>query len=325
MTYKTLLFSLICLMATSLNAQELVNGRFDSLYIGGIDRIYGWMTSDGYFFRVGQVNDTAQALQADTVYSGVGFAFSEMVQSVYVEYQDTLNWFGIKLTNFPNRRKEDGSHFPTFLIHGERLATDSTGYPDYFRSGNPFAFRPDSIVGYYRYSDSLSAIDNFGRMVLSLSLYDSTAQQRDTIAYLDSQLDLNPTPNWTRFALAIPYESSLTPDQLGLAFLPSTQGEAFGVLWLDELEFTYGATTSNTPILQGDIFLYPNPSHDLIRLNLPAELVGKISVRDFTGKEVMHDTPSQMIDISSLSSGTYLMEISLKDGRTYHRKFVKSE
>lgn len=96
-----------------------------------------------------------------------------------------------------------------------------------------------------------------------------------------------------------------------------------------------GNVTNNfLPLLGGEelsipvkeIFsVYPNPTSDLLTLdNLQLATKAKyISIFDFNGKIVFHQTFEKTISISTLSQGTYVYRIEDQHGKCYDTKFVK--
>lgn len=73
------------------------------------------------------------------------------------------------------------------------------------------------------------------------------------------------------------------------------------------------------PIKTEQIKLYPNPAQNELHWNLKSELA---IVRNSDGKIVFEAADTSSIVLENLSSGIYLLELSIK-GQLYHRKFVK--
>lgn len=286
--------------------------------------MYQWITADGIAIYAGEYQDTVGTLFPDSSYDAEGFLFSEMLYATSLEYTLPYNSNSMKITSIPARKKKNGEPFPSFIISGDHLATDSLGYPDYFRSGYPFPYRPDSIRGYYMFSDSLSAIDNWGKVLLFLKKYDPQSGQTDTIAYLNSTLDLSPGLGWRPFSIAIPYLSSAVPDSLALSFFSSAIDGAFGVLWLDELEFVYGSASASTLPEPPKVRIYPNPGRDLIRIKAEGIAIQKLSILDLGGRRVWTGSFDKAIPVSELARGMYFIEIWEKNGGHFTQKWIKN-
>lgn len=94
--------------------------------------------------------------------------------------------------------------------------------------------------------------------------------------------------------------------------------------------YTQNSTLSvNDPNENSSYFnLFPNPASDLINLQIGTENIsGKniLSIFDVTGKKVIEKvlpTISNVIDVSSLSKGYYLIQIN-SNNRVYNSKFIK--
>lgn len=65
--------------------------------------------------------------------------------------------------------------------------------------------------------------------------------------------------------------------------------------------------------------VYPNPTKDLLHIDLKNELSGKIT--DLVGKNLMNVTAKD-IDVSTLSAGIYVLDI-VSDGKRYTTKIIK--
>jgi len=87
-------------------------------------------------------------------------------------------------------------------------------------------------------------------------------------------------------------------------------GELFG-------NFLFGANcflSVNDNVLS-QISLYPNPSHDLITINIPSgiELESTI-LYDLLGKAVLSNSNNNQVNLSSLPTGVYILKITTSNG-----------
>lgn len=84
------------------------------------------------------------------------------------------------------------------------------------------------------------------------------------------------------------------------------------------------ATLSNNSFEWEDsIVLYPNPSNDLVSIQMPTNIsIEKVSFYNALGQKVM-DSEGQNINISSISNGVYLVEIKTNEG-IIHKNFIKN-
>jgi hypothetical protein len=77
-----------------------------------------------------------------------------------------------------------------------------------------------------------------------------------------------------------------------------------------------------------DVNIYPNPATDNITIQLinPKQSIKSISIFDIRGKEVINkqlNSNQLQLDVSSLSSGVYLIKGQTNSGLSFSRKFVK--
>lgn len=73
-----------------------------------------------------------------------------------------------------------------------------------------------------------------------------------------------------------------------------------------------------------EIGLFPNPSHDSIRLVLPnKQSLSSIRMTDLQGRVITMQTQLETIDISGLPNGLYLLQLDL-GGQTVSKKFLKN-
>jgi hypothetical protein len=85
---------------------------------------------------------------------------------------------------------------------------------------------------------------------------------------------------------------------------PGVTFSAGGVLGLDE------------NILSSKVSVYPNPSNGVLNVNIPSDiLASNVSIFDVTGKQVkIFKSFSKSLDISSLSTGIYILKIDTNKG-----------
>jgi len=87
---------------------------------------------------------------------------------------------------------------------------------------------------------------------------------------------------------------------------------------------TEGETLSVEDTLVNNLILYPNPTEDILNLNAAYKLDNAIvTVFTIEGKRVMNSKlSSDTLDVSNLSSGTYILRI-IQNGNIKTQKFVK--
>ncbi|MCB0380422.1 MAG: CotH kinase family protein [Flavobacteriales bacterium] len=73
----------------------------------------------------------------------------------------------------------------------------------------------------------------------------------------------------------------------------------------------------------GNITIYPNPSSDFITIlakNIP---IKNVKIIDLTGKLIYENTFIEMVNVSNLKTGMYVIQIESKDGKQIVHKFIK--
>ena len=99
-------------------------------------------------------------------------------------------------------------------------------------------------------------------------------------------------------------------------------GNLYVTLIQNSASYIYKITLNldvNDNQLLNNLKVYPNPTKDLLHIDLKNELSGKIT--DLVGKKLMNVTEKD-IDVSSLCAGIYLLDI-VSDGKSYTKKIIK--
>lgn len=80
---------------------------------------------------------------------------------------------------------------------------------------------------------------------------------------------------------------------------------------------------SSTDFFNSNFILYPNPTSDVLNISSKNGLVAsEIRITDMTGKIVKVQKDASTVNVSNLASGTYLIDITTKEGKA-SSKFVK--
>ncbi len=76
---------------------------------------------------------------------------------------------------------------------------------------------------------------------------------------------------------------------------------------------------------KNNIELFPNPCTDYISLQTDLPLIQKISVIDLYGRQIQSDTSAALnrMDVSSLTTGNYILLLKTTSGVTYSKMFSK--
>ncbi|MBP6313007.1 MAG: T9SS type A sorting domain-containing protein [Flavobacteriales bacterium] len=155
----------------------------------------------------------------------------------------------------------------------------------------------------------------------------------DTLAYTTGYINVEAT-SFTPFSLPITYFSSENAAFMHIYFSTSkTLTEGYGntppylygypgtALWLDDVHLSGGDVGVSDIHARAITFVYPNPAHDVIRFSQPC---AKAMLYDGQGRIVRSSglSNSQSLDISGLSQGLYVLELSLQDGTAITERIV---
>jgi hypothetical protein len=73
--------------------------------------------------------------------------------------------------------------------------------------------------------------------------------------------------------------------------------------------------------LENSIEVFPNPANDQVQITCSIDQQAKYVLKDMQGKMILQGQVG-MIDISSIRTGVYILDIQTKNGKV-SRKFVK--
>ncbi|HRH01509.1 MAG TPA: T9SS type A sorting domain-containing protein [Bacteroidia bacterium] len=314
---RALLFLIMIYKLPLLNAQNVANASFDSVYLGGIDRLHSWITSDSFLFSI---NDTMQPMTPNTHFVSTTMQYHELLFTSQLEYSNTFDGpFAIKLLSINGKVKVDGSPFKGYVVNGNHFYTDSMGYIDFKKCGEPFPHRPSKLRGHYKFNNTSPALTNFGKAHVLLKKYNTSTQQIDTIGYAQGSVQFFPIGNWTAFELPITYFSSQIPDSLVLAF----ESSAFGLsseFSLDSLGFYYPTPGAVNSIDAYAVAPYTyNASSKQLILAQEANLKA-LQVYDNNGRKLISlQSPTQVVSLVAIKQGIYFVNCISNTGvnKTY--------
>lgn len=189
--------------------------------------------------------------------------------------------------------------------------------------GAAFAARPDSLVGFYKYTNGGS--DAFGVSAVLTKWHTGTGT-RDTIGSAEFINAANVTA-YTRFFAQFTYQNSDIPDSLTLVISSSayyTAAVAGSVALVDDVTVhTGGGSMSIAEIVaSNEVKLFPNPASSVVTLS-NLTVGDKLTMLDMTGKVVLNlnvQNSTQTIDVSAFRSGVYVIK-----GKTFSRRLVINE
>jgi len=177
--------------------------------------------------------------------------------------------------------------------------------------GLPYTLRPDSIIGWYKYT-SVSG-DN-----ADFEFYLFGSSNTDTIGEAFYRTPTSSVSSYTRFSLAISYRSTSTPVNALWILTSSTNqnsGHSGSQLYADDLGLVFDTVTGISNIINPEkITIGPNPAtnHFLINNNTNSSSV-IFTLTDITGRKVVEKglmTGINYMELVGLAEGVYVYNVS---------------
>jgi len=136
--------------------------------------------------------------------------------------------------------------------------------------------------------------------------------------------------DWVRLDIPdvlLPYINNVSQTQFVIS-APSASGrvsffDAYDPDFAPVLNITYGSTplsVADKKNINSQFLIYPNPTGSAINIETSGEKIMQLEVSDLMGKVMLtKNTVENTIDISSLSSGTYILNITTQSGKNAQR------
>lgn len=305
-------------------AQNIPNADFDSIYIGGIDRVYHWVTSDALYFS----NDTVVPFPPDTHYPPQSGNHHFLIRTVQVNYFDPEPEHYLKsviLHNDSALKYPNGSQFNSFICNGDHFYSDSQGFIDFSRGGTPFPYRPLTINGMYKFFDSLSPLPDFGRVVTLLKKWNPITLQADTIAMAHSGNELSPSAVWNLFSVPFIYSDTALPDSIVVIIYSSTNSSSPTSLYIDDIHFDFTTTAPITEVLPDRWVIYPNPCRGVAFITPSPDAEVQFTILNMQGQMVGSGVSADgELNMLGLAPGYYTLLLN-ENGNIGRVKVIKAE
>lgn len=131
---------------------------------------------------------------------------------------------------------------------------------------------------------------------------------------------VDPTATGTSGYIKAANCSITTPTDISTINVGTPPAPANGKIVLDLVE---NASASSEQFFTENFTLYPNPTTDILNIASKNGLnASEIRITDLSGKVVKVQKDATTINVSDLSAGTYLIDITTKDGKA-SSKFIK--
>lgn len=154
--------------------------------------------------------------------------------------------------DFTNPQSGQTISLPGRLVTG----TASGGMGQTAIEGFSFTQRPDSLIGWFKYSYTQQDACVFN---VTLTKWNPTTQMREIIG--EGQLIENEALVYSRFSIPLNYLSNEIPDTCKIEFLSSEvqSGIQGSILLIDDVDFVYNNVGLNESEKIESMFVYPNP------------------------------------------------------------------
>jgi len=190
--------------------------------------------------------------------------------------------------------------------------------------GYAFAFRPDSLIGWYMFQSSIT--DSFSIRV-TLSKWNAATNARETVG--DARFENNlVVGNYTRFSIPLQYLNTNMPDsalvQIGFLRAPGSPKKLGASITVDDLSFVNIPTSSGIAASYSNqsFSIFPNPATQQIEIKT-ATPVQSIEISNLMGQVLIHSDVKN-VAITNLSSGLYLVKVLDINGKSATQKLVVS-
>ncbi len=187
--------------------------------------------------------------------------------------------------------------------------------------GAPIDCKPTEFSGYYQYMPV-----NDDTAQVSVIMIDGSGAE---IAEELFQIFVASSPGYQPFSFPINYTGSGDPVTAQILITSSGIGGQDGsTLYLDDVVLSGGDCVTGLNLFSSpqSIELIPNPAHDAIRFNLPAESPMAAAIMDLSGRSVLQVQAlpgMNQVDISQLATGVYIISIADAGKTVFSGKFEK--
>lgn len=194
-------------------------------------------------------------------------------------------------------------------------ATLITTPPYGITGGIPYTDRPDSIVGWYKYTPANANDSGFVQFALLTNNY-------DTIGMVKFNTPNTPVTSYTRFSKAITYLSPATPE-LSYWILSASDGVnpvVNSVLIVDDIDLIFVTTPVTGEPVKSPIAPVSNLVQEEIVIKNPSEKQVFFELTDLSGRMVMREEIThhrQSISSAMLNNGIYIYRLSDLNGSVH--------
>lgn len=201
-------------------------------------------------------------------------------------------------------------------------ATLVTSPPYGVSGGIPYTARPDSIVGWYKYSPATAADSGFAEIVL-------LGAANDTVGFARFTTPNTPVTTYTRFSKAVTYFSTANPVN-SYWILTSSDGVnpvINSTLYVDDIDFIFNSSGINNLSPSNTITVVNNFVDDILIVKSDLQQTAQLNITDANGKLVTQfkiKNGTSNLNLMQLPSGVYFYQVINSDKTNNGSgKFVK--
>lgn len=301
---KTVLVVALFIFASSLFAQEIVDGSFENNWTSVPSERGEYWDYENNLFRT--LNSLYQLPTVPITTELTAFREGSNAQEgQYAIRLESASFAGIVFVPgaFGTIGENVGAEY--VATGGITIKTD-------------FAHQPLFLKGYYKYAP---VAGDSASIELELSYHD------EIIAH-SLYIEKNAVNEWKAFSIPVTYSVPQAPTHLKLIFsssaaydfanLMNCAGQVGSALYIDNLSFQYDPEGLEEPLLgKQSVSVYPNPSSEMVHFDLGKKCNGQLVIYNMLGAEITRlDITNQIMEynVSSLDAGNYFYRVI--DGKT---------
>lgn len=195
------------------------------------------------------------------------------------------------------------------------------------KSGFAFSSQPQALTGKWQhmiFGSSQGYID------VKLTKWNNANHTRIIVA--QGHVDLTGMAmSWANFSIPLAYLETFAPDSCIISLSASgTNPTNNDYLWVDALAFTGNVTAMPSLNNGSKTVVFPNPSNNNLNIDLSDISLKQVQIKvlNLLGNEMLRlenieNNPKVSIDISSLSQGTYIVQVNTAKGQQSYQ-FIKN-
>jgi hypothetical protein len=141
---------------------------------------------------------------------------------------------------------------------------------------------------------------------------------------VEHELTFSPTAStWNSYNIPLSDFTNLTTRAHMAQYIFS--GAPTGKVFIDNMYFYNGTTTSTPNVKQGSVKVYPNPAKSSLTISAQNE-ISAIRITNLVGQTIKNlsvNAVERVIDLNDMSNGQYIISLSMKNGQIVNQKFSK--